>query len=225
MGAPKAPPPLHPRLQAGGVKGPRWWGGPSGSPPTTETPGAPAGAPPPPPIPPHPGRGAPDPPPTPVHLAMARSPGFGSKVWNPPLPSGFIRRGGYVAFAAPTRKGLDWGRRRSAPPRGTRSDSTRGGRPVPGGRDVPLRPIGAGSRPFTGRGLRSKPLVAGPLCKRYACLLGRRLKLLRIGAVSSFAYFIPGSSPGCLSPFPHGTVALSISHPLLRLWGRYPVKF
>jgi len=98
-------------------------------------------------------------------------------------------------------------------------------RSVPGGLDAPLRPIGAGSRPFTGRGLRSKPLVAGPLCKRYACLLGRRLKLLRIGAVSSFAYFIPGSSPGCLSPFPHGTVALSISHPLLRLWGRYPVKF
>jgi len=28
--------------------------------------------------------------------------------------------------------------------------------------------------------------------------------------------------PDCLSPFPHGTAALSISHPLLRLWGKVP---
>jgi len=75
---------------------------------------------------------------------------------------------------------------------------------------------------FSSAGSRSKSLVAGPLCKRYACLLGRRLKLLRNSGCFIIC-FTSESSSECLSPFPHGTATLSISHPVLRLRGRYPV--
>jgi len=70
-----------------------------------------------------PGKGAPDPPPTAIHLAMARSLGFGSKVWNPPPAP--PRGGGGPRFRCAYPMGLDCGapegtgmlfRRRFRPP-------------------------------------------------------------------------------------------------------------